>query len=411
MSGVGSNAMCSRGCLNMNRCNSYSESLVCQDLGRGLDTLREDCKVAFTSRAVEAGDSYSNGTTFFLPCQMTPRCTLERLALEIFQQHTKGIEYNPETSGAEWWVLYLHTIDDVGFHWDRDYGIELEENRMVHPYLGTVTYLSNVGGPTVFLDMPGDTIAEEFENFSLSCCRVSYPKPGKHVTFDGNLLHGAPSSLYAAVTDTSDSEESEEEDGSDDEDSIPESEARVTFLVNIWLDHHPTQAEPLPADLIPYLSNDPSIRMGFQSGEIVTVSSSRHLADGSAATVSSWALPANDQSYEISVPLPTEESLAKLNDCSGKTFQIEFPRGDGLLLLAPSQEEGDEEDREEENGEEDEGKIGSESNSVRQKKRKGLLGEGSDANRSKLAKLGSSTGQSENPTLPREKEKNSTASS
>lgn len=333
----------------MNHCESYPESILCQDLERDLNILREDCKVAFTSRAVESGDSYSNGTTFFVPCLMAPRCTLERLALEIFQHHTKGIEYNPQTSGAEWWVLYLHTIDDVGFHWDRDYGIELEENRMVHPYLGTVTYLSSVGGPTVFLDMPGDTAAEEFENFPLSACRVSYPKPGKHVTFDGNLLHGAPSSLHPAATESSDSEESEEEEGSD-EDSIPEGEARVTFLVNIWLDHHPTQAEPLPADLVPSLSNDSLIRMQFESGEVTSISSCRHPEDGSSVSLSSWNLPANDQRYQILIPLPTVESLGKLSDSIGKTFHITFPPGDGLLLLAESSDQSEESTDEEVDG-------------------------------------------------------------
>lgn len=41
--------------------------------------------------------------------------------------------------------------DDIGWHWDKDYGME----RMginVHPCVATVTYLSQNGGPTVILD-------------------------------------------------------------------------------------------------------------------------------------------------------------------------------------------------------------------------------------------------------------------
>ena len=41
--------------------------------------------------------------------------------------------------------------DDIGWHWDKDYGMEARGIN-VHPCLATVTYLSDLGGPTVILE-------------------------------------------------------------------------------------------------------------------------------------------------------------------------------------------------------------------------------------------------------------------
>ena len=58
-------------------------------------------------------------------------------------------------SGAEWWTQVIDTDDDIGFHWDRDYGEEEKHGKHIYPAFGTVTYLSSLGGPTVVLDMEG----------------------------------------------------------------------------------------------------------------------------------------------------------------------------------------------------------------------------------------------------------------
>jgi len=58
-------------------------------------------------------------------------------------------------------------------------------------------------------------------------CAVSWPKWGKQITFDGKFLHGAPAELARGPT---------------------RGEQRVTFLVNVWLNHKPVTAEPLSAD-------------------------------------------------------------------------------------------------------------------------------------------------------------------
>lgn len=70
---------------------------------------------------------------------------------------------------------------------------------------------------------------------------ISRPAPGKHISFDGRLLHGAPADAdvwkLAAPAAVGTAKAS-----------------RVTFLVNVWLNHVPSSAEPFPADRIAQLT-------------------------------------------------------------------------------------------------------------------------------------------------------------
>ena len=88
-------------------------------------SIGNDCNIAFTAREMQDDDDYSSGDTFFLPAGEEPSTKLERLVKNIFDHHTKGIQYNPALSGAEWWTLVVDPDDGgVGFHWDKDYGME-----------------------------------------------------------------------------------------------------------------------------------------------------------------------------------------------------------------------------------------------------------------------------------------------
>lgn len=88
-----------------------------------LDCLKTDCGEAFTCRSIpDANENYSSGSTYFVRADQDPRCFLEKLALSIFKFHTKGAAFDQELSGAEWWTQVIDCRDDVGFHWDRDYG-------------------------------------------------------------------------------------------------------------------------------------------------------------------------------------------------------------------------------------------------------------------------------------------------
>ena len=188
----------------------------------------------------------------------------------------------PECSGAEWWTLILeckdnnitrddddaekkHDHDDnddedddddeVGMHFDADYGLEAQvKNLMIHPRLATVTYLSNVGVPTLVLDQrsppPSDVTKLTLEG-NVDRGWLSAPKIGKHIAFDGRLLHGAPGAFFPAISTTDSQDEHYEHQEkkrkmlAKDSSGNQNSTKRVTFLVNIWLNHCPLDAELL----------------------------------------------------------------------------------------------------------------------------------------------------------------------
>jgi hypothetical protein len=74
---------------------------------------------------------------------------------------------------------------------------------------------------------------------------VSWPRSGKHLSFDGRLLHAAPSEL---MIDEMWQEQIRVPDGL--EESVKKLECRrrrrVTFLVNIWLNYKPFNIDVFP---------------------------------------------------------------------------------------------------------------------------------------------------------------------
>eukprot|EP00976_Prorocentrum_cordatum_P040536 822639-Prorocentrum_minimum.AAC.1 len=59
-----------------------------------LEVLRSDCDAVFGSE-----------DSFWLGANVTPRCSLERMAAAVFAFHTKHVSsFDPDNSGAEWWV-------------------------------------------------------------------------------------------------------------------------------------------------------------------------------------------------------------------------------------------------------------------------------------------------------------------
>ena len=240
--------------------------------------LLADCGEAFTARAAKKREGpYSSGETYWLAADAEPRCALERLAKRVFEAHTREAAaalaaeadagagsgtagFDPRRSGAEWWTQVVDVDDEIGMHWDKDYALEAADVN-VHPQIGTVTYFSSAGAPTFFARKRTPTffresVAGAFEDFetdrdaafrrvkprhSNADAFLSFPAFGKHVAFDGRWLHGAlpelsqknekPPSASAAAR------------------AAPRGETRkkrVTFLVNVWLNHVPSTATPLP---------------------------------------------------------------------------------------------------------------------------------------------------------------------
>jgi hypothetical protein len=179
-------------------------------------------------------------------------------------------------------------------------GLEEDTGQHIHPHLATVTYLTECGGPTIILNRVGTPDTTEDLSGLADNMIVSKPVFGKHIKFDGRLLHAAPSDLLEEVDDE-DVDEDEENDsvsgssaGSEEEsdhvkidsgDEISESGSvenngsesdetssgevypkRVTFLVNIWLNHIPIQSKAFPEGRLKHMKSlleSPSL---FSSG-------------------------------------------------------------------------------------------------------------------------------------------------
>ncbi|CAJ1959129.1 unnamed protein product [Cylindrotheca closterium] len=170
-------------------------------------------------------------------------CPLESLAWSIYQHHVS--KYNLSASkgnvdsngGAEWWVQVKDTSGSataIDLHYDKDEALAESFSIGSFPILSTVTYLtpsSETAAPTVVFDHTYSQGEDEVMNLML----VSRPKLGKHLVFDGSLLHGAPAHSMLKPT----SETPANEEGS----TTPS--IRVTFLVNVWKDGRPASVHPL----------------------------------------------------------------------------------------------------------------------------------------------------------------------
>ena len=242
------------------------------------------CRAALRSDALLLAELYQHRPgTFWLPLHgAEPRCGLERFALEVLRFHLLdgGPAVTPPPPeaevgaicGAEWWVQVRRVGasdgSTIAFHWDSDETC-MRAGVHVPPLLATVTYLGGVGAPTVVLPLTASErgvalIAaagadDEGAGAATACAQgaayLSRPVPGKHLAFDGRLLHGCPAeyslppAAAAAPATSADREPSaaEEDTGS----------LRLSLLVNVWRCHRPLAAHRLPAELATRLSSDP----------------------------------------------------------------------------------------------------------------------------------------------------------
>ena len=224
---------------------AYSGALRVE--GKKLELLRQECKMCMTARAAGVGEELSAGSTFWVPASAAsaaepPATALEQLALQIFSFHTRDATYDPARSGAEWWCQHIDADDEIGFHWDRDYDMQADQGLLLHPHLATVTYVTTPesGNPTLVVARESPLFAAESACGEVTRATACFPAPGRHLAFDGKLLHGAPSGLELGSV----------------------AGRRVTFLVNVWLNHVPWGAEPLPRSVAAQLTPWGSAKVG-----------------------------------------------------------------------------------------------------------------------------------------------------
>ena len=288
-------------------------SLGLADGGPGYAALVADCEAVFTARASADGETLSAGTTFWASAASAGGkkggvCALERLALSIFSHHTRNAEYNESTSGAEWWTQVIEEDDDIGLHWDRDYDMQQTEGLLLHPHLATVTYVScpPAAAPTVVLDCISPLLPDETPCGPIPSATACWPQPGRHLSFDGRKLHGAMSDLAASASTAAGS-------------SKAKPPKRITLLVNVWLNHVPWGAEPLPWAIRKKLHNEiPGVSM---------------MAGGTAGKGKSKA-KATDTAVPVAATRVDAKAMAKASAQHEWTFGDEEEGSSSRLTLA-----------------------------------------------------------------------------
>ena len=185
-------------------------------------------------------------------------CVLEWLAWRIFEHHRTyyGSLYGDDhVGGAEWWVQVKDPSSSTGkdgavdLHYDKDEALAEVFGLGSFPTLSTVTYLtaslpSVPFSPTIvfshtYVQGEDDLIDEML---------VSQPCLGKHLVFDGKLLHGAPTHEDLREAPLASASPAPSDLSSDSAKAWSDPLLRVTFLVNIW-HQKPAKVQPLPNEI------------------------------------------------------------------------------------------------------------------------------------------------------------------
>ena len=203
---------------------------------------------ATSSRQTHAASSPTRTTARSGSTAATRACRLEQLAADVLRFHAGS----DADAGAEWWVqarpLGAGERSSINLHWDKDESLSRRMGEHAPPFLSTVTYCGDDGAPTLVLPLEADERGHALLPDGGGDAYVSYPAVGKHLAFDGRLLHCAPQQL-ARSADASGG-------------------IRITLLVNVWRRHHPWGLRRLPKRLAERLdSGGPTeFRAEFRTG-------------------------------------------------------------------------------------------------------------------------------------------------
>jgi hypothetical protein len=207
----------------------------------------------------------------------------------------------------------------------------MEEETGVHVYpdSATVTYFTAKGSPTVIFDKEG-TIDHTFDfTGTIRAMEFSRPRLLKHVAFPGNLLHAAPSEVMFGdeeedevdLVDETDNESSPTAHGNARNDNLAAILAhipnkRITFLVNIWLNHIPSQSVRCDEILFPQfhtaLTPD-RFSLSPAAGTVEGINKKVfRLPDADCTRSVVLKFVANDLKYDVIMPLPSTEQMCRI---------------------------------------------------------------------------------------------------
>lgn len=182
----------------------------------------------------QGGGSYMHGKkgTFYRPLFdaqgefLKPRFAIEA-AIQMIYKSDIGEYRHERVAGAEWWVQHRSEAEDISFHHDKDEALASLKMTMQFPEVSTVTYLTDIGAPTLIFNQTSKDGNEEVPIIP-SRGFLSYPKKNRHLLFRGNLQHGVPGKLAIPFGGS----------GGVGLRSGVGGQRRITFLIN-WWSHQP----------------------------------------------------------------------------------------------------------------------------------------------------------------------------
>ena len=188
--------------------------------------------------------------TFWFNKDQAPKCYLEFMAKQVMIHHQSKVPSDSELTGVEFWVQVKPWLQEekqslehksIGLHYDKDENLAEDFDIGTYPYLSTVTYLTTGGASTLIMsNMQQSPIGNPIGEVT-----VSHPVKSKHICFTGTLLHGAP---YIEILNAPRSIDQNDNYGDGNEIGIGIG-SRVTFLVNLWVDHAPLGVNCLPTNI------------------------------------------------------------------------------------------------------------------------------------------------------------------
>jgi hypothetical protein len=205
--------------------NNYHESPLFTSFDNALPThlfnkLIPEC-IKVEKWALEQ-ESFVHGKrpTFFYKTDSNqkPRGVIEEsiVYLKKYVNYRKDVSTNPNSKiiGAEWWIQIRSGKESISFHYDKDEALASNKGVMKHPLVSTITYLTDIGAPTLILNQTtpdGNHEIPLIPNQGM----LSYPKVNRHTIFKGDLQHGVVGSASTKFSSKS-------------------NEKRITLLINWW---------------------------------------------------------------------------------------------------------------------------------------------------------------------------------
>ena len=182
------------------------------------DKLGTECLAVHswaTDPSANSGLMHGKRPTFWYDLSAhRPRNLIEAAVLRLRTLIPATMLGNSTVRGAEWWVQVRSKEEGITFHYDKDEGLASIKGIMKHPAVSTVTYLSDIGAPTLIFEMitiDGNQEVPEIPDAGF----LSYPRKNRHIMFSGDLQHGVLGSAAPRLAEAGN---------------------RVTLLINWWSD-------------------------------------------------------------------------------------------------------------------------------------------------------------------------------